>query len=382
MTTAQTTAQTIVPFEGDDRQYSPTRLDGWLLEVNGPDRRQPDHLTRTQMSRMLRGRLLIYNDEREVWHANIGPIQTPQLVTLHEGLAEIVESNRQDGDKTKPAALVDAYPGLGKSTAVRDYGRALFRKEITLRGETAPGGHRRVPVIYIALTGNTQIRGLNAAICRFYGLPTSGNADALAERAVDAVLSLKTIAIIIDDVHFLAGSHSNAVRMANQLKYLANVFPVTLIYVGVGAQKRGLLREGFSPQDALLAQFGRRTTPLTLPPFQVEDETGRRQWHTLLKTVEQQLVLADKYPGMLAEDLSDYLYARSTGHFASLMALINRGCLRAIRTGHERLDQELMDQVNNDAAAEEARRELAAAIENGLLTTSPASSAAGRRRPA
>ncbi|MER0478620.1 hypothetical protein ABR737_09775 [Streptomyces sp. Edi2] len=45
---------------------------------------------------------------------------------------------------------------------------------------------------------------------------------------------------------------------------------------------------------------------------------------------------------MLAEDLSDYLFARSTGHFASLMALINRSCLRAIRTGAERLDEELM----------------------------------------
>ncbi|MEU1819287.1 hypothetical protein ABZ543_29475 [Streptomyces roseifaciens] len=37
---------------------------------------------------------------------------------------------------------------------------------------------------------------------------------------------------------------------------------------------------------------------------------------------------------MLAEHFSDYLFARSTGHFATLMSLINRGCLRAIRGGH------------------------------------------------
>jgi glutathione S-transferase len=82
-------------------------------------------------------------------------------------------------------------------------------------------------------------------------------------------------------------------------------------------------------------------------------------------------VLAEKYPGMLADDLSDYLLARSSGHFASLMALINRGCLRAIRTRHERLDAGLMDRVNNDAAAEEARRELAAALDAALLTSRP-----------
>ncbi|MFJ1551585.1 AAA family ATPase [Streptomyces sp. NPDC088246] len=376
------TADGIEPFEGDDRQYSPTRLPGWLQEVNGPGRIQPPQFTRAQLADLSPRDLLVHNDNREVWHANIGPIDTPQLLALHDALEEIVDSNRQDGDKTKPAALVDAYPGLGKSTAVRDYGRKLFRKQVALRGETTPSGDRRVPVIYIALSGNTQIRGLNAAICRFYGLPTSGNADTLAERAVDAVLSMKTAAIIIDDIHFLAGANSNSVRMANQLKYLANVFPVTLIYVGVGVQQRGVLREGFSGKQTELAQFGRRTTPLTLPPFQIEDDEGRRHWQTLLKTIEQKLVLAEKYPGMLARDLSDYLYARSTGHFASLMALINRGCLRAIRSGRERLDEELMNQVKNDAAAEEARKELEAAVEAGLLTTRPTSPAERRRKSA
>ncbi|MFF7337358.1 AAA family ATPase [Streptomyces sp. NPDC008163] len=364
-------AEDAEPFEGDDRQYSPTRLPGWLQEVYGPDRIRPEQLSRSQLADLSPRALSVHNDNREVWHANIGPIDTPQLLALHADLREIVESNRQDGNKTKPAALVDAHPGLGKSTAVRAYGCDLFKRQVNLRGDTTPAGARRVPVIYIALSGNTQIRGLNAAICRFYGLPVKGDADTLAERAVDAVLSMKTVAMIIDDIHFLAGSKSNSVRMANQLKYLSNVFPVTLIYVGVGVQERGILHEGFSPKESPLAQFGRRTTALTLPPFQVDDDESRLQWHRLLKTIEQKLVLAEKYPGMLAEDLSDYLFARSTGHFASLMSLINRGCLRAIRGGHERLDKELMNQVKNDAAAEEARKELEAELKAGLKTTRP-----------
>jgi AAA domain len=371
-------ADAIEPFEGSDRQYSPTRLAGWLQIVQGPERVQPARHGRGELAAMSRQALARYNDDRAVWHANIGPIRTPQLTGLLEDLAEIVESNRQDGDKAKPAALVDAYPGLGKSTAVREYGRALYLDQLDKRGETTASGDRRVPVIYVALTGNTQIRGLNAAICRFYGLPVSGDADTLAERAVDAVLSLNTIAFIVDDVHFLAGASGTAVsatRMANQLKYLANVFPVTLIHVGVGVQQRGILREGLSPSEQLLAQFGRRTTPLTLAPFQVDDEQGRVQWRTLLLTIESKLVLADKYPGMLADDLPDYLFARSTGHFASLMALVNRGCLRAVRSGHERLDTTLMDKVKNDAAAEENRQQLVAAIEAGLMTSRPRAAA-------
>jgi hypothetical protein len=369
-------------FEGDDRQYSPTRLRGWLEFVDGPDRTRPERLSGAELAALPEGELVRYNDRRAVWHANIGPIRTPQLLEVHDGLAEIVESNRHDGDKAKPAALVDAYPGLGKSTAVREYGRDYYRQQITLRGETTPEGHRRVPAIYIALTGNTHIRGLNAAICRFYGLPERGDADMLAERAKDAVLTLKTAVFIVDDIHFLAPSHAdaNAVKMANHLKFLANTFPVTLVYVGVGVAGRGLLTEGRAPQDALHAQFGRRTTALTMRPFQILDEPGRNEWRRLLLSVERQVVLAGRYPGMLADDLSDYLFARSSGHFASLMALISRGCLRAIRTGAERLDAELMDQVRNDVAAEADRQQLLAAITAGLLTSRPASH--GRGRPA
>ena len=364
-------------FEGDDRQYSPTRLRGWLEFVSGPDRARPRRLSGPEIAALPDRERVRYNDQRAVWHANIGPIRTPQLLALHDDLAEIVESNRHDGDKAKPAALVDAYPGLGKSTAVREYGRDYWRQQITLRGETTPEGHRRVPVIYIALTGNTHIRGLNAAICRFYGLPDRGDADTLAERAKDAVLTLKTAVFLVDDIHFLAPSHAdtNAVKMANHLKFLANTFPVTLIYIGVGVAGRGLLTEGRAPQQALQAQFGRRTTALTMSPFQVLDEPGREEWRQLLLTVERQVVLAGRYPGMLADDLPDYLFARSSGHFASLMALISRGCLRAIRTGAERLDTSLMDLVKNDAAAEADRQELLSAIGTGLLTSRPATRA-------
>jgi hypothetical protein len=191
-------------FEGDDRQYVLTRLSGWLELVFGPDRVQPPRLTRRQMGELSELELRRYQDLRAVWHANLGPIKTPQMIALHEALTEIVDSNRQDGDKAKPAALLDAYPGIGKSTAIREYARGFHREQVRLHGQTAPEGHRRVPVVYVNLTGNTQIRGLNASICRFYGLPTNGDADTLAERAVDAVLSMRTAVFVIDDVHFLA----------------------------------------------------------------------------------------------------------------------------------------------------------------------------------
>ncbi|MGH3678772.1 MAG: ATP-binding protein [Natronosporangium sp.] len=359
------------PLAGGDRHYTLTRLPGWLQMVDSPPRKQPAVLSKQQLAALPGQQRACYNDSRAVWHANLGPIRTPQLLALHDGLAEIVEANRHDGNRNKPAALVDSYAGLGKTTAVLDYARTYHRQQVELRGQTMPEGHRRIPVIYIALTGHTRIKGLNQALCRFYNLPTSGTADTLAARAADAVLCLGTQVFVIDDVHFLNMNRRDDQDLANHLKFLSNAFPVTMIYIGVGVTARGLLREGLSTAEALYAQFGRRTTALTLPPFLVETNEGRRQWRRLLLTIERKLVLADSYPGMLADDLSDYLYARSTGHFASLMTLITRGCLRAARTGTERLTTKLMDKVANDAAAEEARKELTAAITAGAFTTRP-----------
>jgi hypothetical protein len=357
--------------DSHERNYSPLQLKGFLAMCDMPKRRRPPHLDKTELGDLSRRDRLVYKEQRAVWHANIGPIKTAQLLRLHDGLAEVVDTNRQDGDRVKPSVVVDAFPGLGKTTAVLDYVKQYHRDQILLHGATTPSGHRRVPVVNITLTGNITIRGLNEAICRFYELPEKGNADQLAARASRAARAMCTTVIVVDDIHFLDLRRTNHRAVANHFKYLSTVFPVTFIYVGVGVAARGVLTDGLDDEDADLAQAARRMTTLTLPPFTVDTEMGRTQWRKLMLTVEQLLILADNYRGMLAEDLSDYLYTRSTGHFASLMTLIARGCRRAVDSGEERLTADLMDQVNNDVAAERARQELKAALDNGLLTTRP-----------
>jgi hypothetical protein len=106
-------------------------------------------------------------------------------------------------------------------------------------------------------------------------------------------------------------------------------------------------------------------------PFTIDNEDSRQEWRQMLLALEKRVVLAEKYPGMLADDLSDYLFARSTGHIGSLMTLINRGCLRAVRSSAERLDRDLLDRVKNDEASEKARKELQAALEQRRLTSRP-----------
>ncbi|SKU56821.1 ATP binding protein with TniB domain [Mycobacteroides abscessus subsp. massiliense] len=346
-----------------------SRKEGWRRFVDIPARTQPEILTRRKIANLGDDAIRVYNRQRREWHANLGPIKTPQLAAMHEDLWDIVDSNAQDGDKAKGAVAIDAFPGLGKTTSVLSFARKYHQREIDELGPLTDSGNERWPVCRVGLTGNTGMKEFNRAMLEFFAHPgsTRGTAADYSRRALDCVLSCQTRMLIVDDLHFLQWRNTNGIAISNHFKYIANEFPVTLIFIGVGLKERGLFSEGKDYQNAILAQTGRRTTRLGLEPFTVNDEQDREQWWQLLMAIEQRLVLADKYPGMLADELCDYLYARSTGHMGSLMTLINRGCQRAVRTGAEKLTADLLDQVKNDAASEKARRELELAIQSGNL---------------
>jgi hypothetical protein len=347
------------------------RKEGWQRFVNTPARIPPESLTRTQLEALSEKAFDDYNRQRREWHANLGPIKTPQLAALHEDLWDIVDSNAQDGDKAKGAVAIDAFPGLGKTTSVLDFAKKFHRREIKEQGTQTRAGHERWPVCRVGLTGNTGMVGFNRAMLAFFAHPgmSRGSAAQYSQRALDCVLTCENKLLIIDDLHFLRWRNTVGVEISNHFKYIANEFPVTLIFVGVGLAARGLFSEGQSYDDAVIAQTGRRTTRLEMRPFSVDSDDGRREWRNLLLALEQRLVLAEKRPGMLADELSDYLFARSTGHIGSLMTLVIRGCHRAVRTGAEYLDRALLDRVRTDAASEKARQELQTAFDSGRLAT-------------
>lgn len=361
------------PLRPAERAYSLSTRQGWEEFVTAPLRQRPDPLTRAQIGKLPEQARLEYEEHRSVWHANIGPLRTPQMRAVHEHLDDITEANRQDGDKVRGAAVIDAYPGLGKSTIAQVFARTFHQRQVSLYGPVTSAGHDRIPVVHVCLTCSTSKRSFNAMLCRFFGLPGhgKGNAEELGHKAADAVLACDVRLCVVDDVHFLDPRRRDGRDVANHFKYLANTFPVTFVYAGVGLERRGLVSEGLAAGEEELAQNARRWTTLGVDPFEIATEPGRRTWRQLLLAIEKDLVLAGTHPGMIADDLADYLSARSSGHFASLMTLITRGCRRAIRAGTERLTRDLLDQVRNDAAAQAARQELLAASGTGKLSARP-----------
>ena len=353
-----------------ERDFNLAFNEGWSAMVASPKRVQPALLSAKQISALTQRERLRYNDARSVWHANLGPYLTPDMLGVMDELDTIVQSNRQDGDRVRSAALLDAYPGLGKTTLAVHYGVQFHREQLEIHGPETAAGNPRIPVAYIRLTSNTSMRSLNAMLCRFYAHPSAdrGNATLLGARASECARVAETRLIIADDVHFLDMQRRDGREVANHFKWLANEFAVTFMFVGVGMAERGLLTEGLGVDKAQYAQTARRWTRTSISPFSLQSAEDRKTWRRLLLAIERDLVLANKYPGMLADDLADYLFARSTGHFASLMALIKRGCFRAIKTGDERLTQTLLDGIRNDVASEQARVNLESMMRSGHLS--------------
>jgi hypothetical protein len=226
--------------------YSLSRKEGWRRYVDAPARQRPEPLTAGQLAALGGQARQDYDEARHDWHANFGILRTPQLAAVHDELEVIVTAGRCDPDRVRGAAVIDALPGLGKTTAANSFARGFDRAQIRRHGPLTGQGHERIPVFRVGLTSNTTLRTLNRMICQFYGHPGAGRASAaqLASQAVDCVLSCESRVGIIDDLHFIDPRRKDGLDVSNHLKWLASELPVTFLYAGVGLAGRGLFAEG------------------------------------------------------------------------------------------------------------------------------------------
>jgi len=368
MTAHTTHAQSIVIETDVERPTNLTTKEGWREWVKAPKRLQPTHLSMSKIRQLSDKERYTYNQKRSVWHANLGPYQTTPFKKVIGEVDLIVSSNQQDGDKVRSSVVLDAAPGLGKTTLALRYGSDFHKEQVTHHGDMTHDGHERVPVAYIRLAGKPTTRTLNEAMCTVYAHPTQTriNATNLGIRAAESARLCQTRLIIVDDLHFLNMNSKDGREVANQFKWLANESPATFFFVGVGLNEHGLLNEGLMPSRQELAQIARRWTATTLKPFALTSKESRWDWKRLLLGIERDLVLANKEEGMLAESLSDYLFARTQGHFASLMPLISRACHLAIKEGKETLTESLLEACPSDIASERGRKRHEAAVRNAL----------------
>jgi hypothetical protein len=142
----------------------------------------------------------------------------------------------------------------------------------------------------------------------------------------------------------------------NLLKELANKIPATFVYAGIGCERSGLFSEGRAVKDLGLSQTSTRFMLLPLRSSEIETAEGRKNWQSILRTLESKLYLHGAYDGMLCQDLVEYLYERSNGVMGSLTELLRRGAALAIKESKgkrpEVLTTSLLDRVRVDYYAQ------------------------------
>jgi hypothetical protein len=304
---------------------------GWDAFVNAAPRADLEVLTRAEMARLAPDSLEDYNEARLVWNANLPTVKTHQLTAAFAVIDQVMASNRRDADRLRGSVVVDAAPGLGKTTIATRYARDFHRRIMRRNPARTTSGHQRLPVAFVPLSAGMTLKGLNQKILAFYGHPAADRASSarLGALAVDCVASCETQLIVIDDLHFIDFRHRNGQEVSNHLKGLANEMPVTFIYVGVRLKEKQFFDEGILGPDAVYAQTSRRATRCEVAAFDIGTTPGAKAWTDLLRAMETHIKLADAHPGMLTQH-AKLLHRRTQGHIASLTNLIDRACYLAM----------------------------------------------------
>ena len=338
---------------GTDR-FQLARKAGWDAFVNAAPREPLDRLSRADLAGLTTTEAEDYNEARTVWNANLPTVKTAQLTQAYGLIDQVMASNRRDGDRLRGSVVIDAAPGLGKTTIATRYARDFHRRQYRRDGPTTAAGHQRLPVAFVPLAAGVTLKGLNQALLRFYGHPAADRATAskLAALAVDCVVSCETRLIVLDDLHFVDFKHRHGEEVSNHLKWLANELPVTFVFVGVQLSEKRFFDEGQLGESSAYAQTSRRATRCPVVPFTITTDAGFRGWVDLLRALEGHVVLTDARPGMLTDQARE-LHRRTQGHIASLTNLLDRAGWLAIVTGAETISADLIAQTTIDNAAQQ-----------------------------
>jgi hypothetical protein len=337
--------------------YALSRKEGWDRFVHAGARPPFEVLSRTEMAHLSAQELEDYNEARMVWNANLPTVRTQQLTAAHNIIDQVMASNRRDAASLRGSVVIDALPGLGKTTIATRYAREFHLRQYRRDGPETASGDQRLPVAFIPLSAGMTLKNLNQKLLDVYGHPAAARTSRaqLGSLAVDCVLSCETRLVVIDDLHFIDFRHRHGSEVSNHLKWLANEMPATFIYVGVALDQRKFFDEGLLGEQAAYAKTSRRATRCPVVPFTIRSTSGFRAWVDLLKAFEAHIKLADARPGMLT-DHAKAIYLRTQGHIASLTNLLDRVCYQAITTGVETISAELIEHATIDNAAQSSSR--------------------------
>jgi hypothetical protein len=324
-------------------------------------------VTAAEHARMTPRQRRLHDLHRVATHSNLAIQETPMSAWVSRKMRSLIETSAFcQGPDTRPGLMVSGGGCQGKTETVCE-ALACFEDEWLALYEQNPGTvagtlDLHVPAVYV----RTPVKATPISACQrildFYGEPHKGmRQEDLIRTVKDAVFDHGTKAIVIDDVTRLKLHREADQDVLDLIRELMSL-PVTLILVGVGIPKSGLLRDGrkdprtgqwlFPPvrdrgrsrNDDAPGQTDLRFDLVNLDRFSYGTSRGIAAWTAHLAGVEQQLRLLNGHDSMLSENgMPEYLFGRTGGIVGLLKKLIQQGCRHAIETGTEMITAELLD---------------------------------------
>lgn len=326
---------------------------------------------------------------RRVANANIDILDTAMSARVSEALEDVIWDNAlnmQPG--AKPGVLVSGGGAQGKTATVCEVAANFLERWEQLYTKPSdqpwedPRRDAHEPVVYVRTPAKPTPKSLCAAVLRAVGEPHTER-DTLAklqQQVHRALVDLGARVLVLDDITRVKMHRIDDQDVLDLIRDIMDS-GATLVLVGVGIRKSGLLREGGpetrSGDDVVLAAGGRlrkrnsddsqatqterRFRLLELNNFAYDTDADKEAWSTFLVGVASQLRLFGADNGMLLRDgLPEYLYRRSGGVVGTLVRLVSEATRAAIRdpdpeTGDEIITEAVLEGVVADFAAEDGR---------------------------
>jgi hypothetical protein len=311
----------------------------------------------------------LHDLHRGATHSNLKIQDTPMSIWVSEELRSLVEVNAFcQGPDTRPGLMVNGGACQGKTETVCE-ALACFEDEWLSLYAQVPGAlegtiDHHVPVAYVQAPVKATPISACQRILDFYGEDHKGMTLAALTRTVkQAIHDHGTKALAIYDITRLKLHREADQDTLDLLRELMSL-PVTLILIGVGIPRSGLLRDGrrdpltgewlFPPvkdrgksrNDDAPGQTDLRFDLVDLDRFSYGHPASTAGWIAHLVGIEQQLRLLNARDGMLSDgDMPEYLFHHTRGIVGVLRKLIQKACRHAIETGAEEITTSLLDSL-------------------------------------
>lgn len=319
-------------------------LEGWRRFVDSDGPEPVEILDSSQLDAMSDDERRSHLRARIRYHSALPVVKTPDMEAIHQAGADIIDEN-SSGIGSPRGLAISGPPNVGKTTALKQFGKALDRQ---LR-RTEP--ERDIPVIYTSLLPQATGKKVSLQLAHFLGLPLASR-DSLADithSLTTVIANVGTVAVLLDEAHHLVWGKQRALEASDHVKHLADHTGVTFFVAGVNIEATGLFAGLRSNQVA------GRYRLITISEFGYRKKDDRKTWHQLVNAFDTSLRLREHAPGTLT-DLASYLHDRTGGYLGSLTGLIRQAAIRSIKDGTERIDQRVLDVTGTDHAAERRTR--------------------------